>query len=425
MNAGSDYKTTPKLRFREFIGDWKIKKIQKLLDEGVIIDHLDGNHGALYPKSEEFTKKGVPYVTANDFIDGFVDINGCRRLPENRARQFKKGIARNGDVLFAHNATVGPTSILQTSSDYVILSTTATYYRCNIEKLYNKFLVKVFESNFFIKQYSRVMSQSTRNQVPITMQRTFFIPLPPLLEQQKIAEFLSSVDKKIQLLEKKKEQLELYKKGVMQKIFSREIRFKDSNGNSYPDWEEKKITEIAKTSIGLVTSMTKHYAELGTPLIRNSDILQNKIKKDKLIYLNKEFDEDNKGRRLLLNDIVTVHTGDIGVSAVIESDLDGCQGFATLNTRINNQDVLCSAYLCWYYNSVKNIRYAISMATGDGRSNYNLKDFNKAIIPIPNIEEQQKISNFLSSLSIKIEFVSTQIEKTKAFKKGLLQQMFV
>jgi len=211
------------LRFKDDNGnnypDWEIQKIQKLLNEGVIISHLDGNHGALYPKSEEFTKEGVPYVTANDFIGGFVDINGCRCLPEDRAKQFKKGIARNGDVLFAHNATVGPTAILQTQLDYVILSTTATYYRCNIEKLDNKFLVKVFESNFFVKQYSRVMSQSTRNQVPITMQRTFFIPLPHLPEQQKIANFLSALDVKIELVITQIVNTQSFKKGLLQQMF--------------------------------------------------------------------------------------------------------------------------------------------------------------------------------------------------------------
>ena len=104
----------------------------------------------MYPKSSEFTDEGVPYVTANDFIGGVVDIKGCRCLPEERAQQFKKGIAKNEDVLFAHNATVGLTALLQTHLDYVILSTTATYYRCNPEKLVNRLLVKVFESDFFI-----------------------------------------------------------------------------------------------------------------------------------------------------------------------------------------------------------------------------------------------------------------------------------
>ena len=77
------------------------------------------------------------------------------------------------------------------------------------------------------------------------------IAIPSNSEQNKIAEFLSSVDKKIQLLENKKEQLELYKKGIIQKIFSQEIRFKDDNGNSYPDWEEKKLEDIFYSKKGL------------------------------------------------------------------------------------------------------------------------------------------------------------------------------
>ncbi len=105
----------PRLRFDGFSENWIKNTIQYFIDNKSIIGHLDGNHGALYPKSNEFSKAGIPYITANDFITGRIDFNRCKYLPEAKAKLFKKGIAENGDVLFAHNATVGPCAILRTS----------------------------------------------------------------------------------------------------------------------------------------------------------------------------------------------------------------------------------------------------------------------------------------------------------------------
>jgi type I restriction enzyme S subunit len=153
--------TVPKLRFPEFSGEWATNTIQSFLDNKFIVGHLDGNHGALYPKSEDFSKNGIPYVTANDFINGEVEFNKCKFLSYEKAKLFKKGIAKNGDVLFAHNATVGPCAILKTELDYVVLSTTATYYRCDLNKLNNYFLFHYLQSTNFVSQYSSIMSQST------------------------------------------------------------------------------------------------------------------------------------------------------------------------------------------------------------------------------------------------------------------------
>lgn len=151
--------------------EWDIYKVQDLIDRKYILSHLDGNHGELYPRSHEFKEHGVPFIGANDFSSGSIDFLTCKFLSEERASQFKKGIAKNGDVLFAHNATVGPVSLLETNLKYVILSTSATYFRCDNKLLLNNFLRYALQSSFFVKQYTEVMAQSTRFQVPISAQR--------------------------------------------------------------------------------------------------------------------------------------------------------------------------------------------------------------------------------------------------------------
>ena len=211
----------PRFRFPEFknVGTWNEKSIQALLDENIIISHLDGNHGALYPRAEEFSDDGIPYITAKDFISGFVDFSNCKKLPKERAKKFKKGVAKNGDILFAHNATVGPVAKLITDFSFIILSTTATYYRCDNKFLINDYLKFALSSPFFVNQYTKVMSQSTRNQVPITAQRNFIIQLPNPDEQQKIASCLSALDNLIKMQYDKIEQLKEHKKGLMQRLF--------------------------------------------------------------------------------------------------------------------------------------------------------------------------------------------------------------
>ena len=242
--------TVPKLRFKEFDGGWTKSTIQFFMDNNFILDQMDGNHGELYPKSEEFSATGVPYISATDFSFGDVNFATCKRLPIERAKLFKKGIAKNGDVLFAHNATVGPVAILKTDLDFVILSTTATYYRCEATYLNNHYLKNYFESDFFVQQYFGIMSQSTRNQVPITTQRKLNIAVPNIQEQTKIASFLSAVDEKISQLTQKHELLSQYKKGMMQKLFSQQIRFKADDGSEFGEWEETELGKHCQIKTG-------------------------------------------------------------------------------------------------------------------------------------------------------------------------------
>jgi type I restriction enzyme S subunit len=158
----------------------------ELLERGWIEGHLDGNHGSDYPRKEEFTNHGVPYISANCLDGTEVNMSRCKYLSPARAAKLRKGIAQNGDVLFAHNATVGPVAILHTKEPKVILGTSLTYYRCNTAVIAPEYLALFMRSPGFVRQYEQVMRQSTRNQVPITKQREFFHVIPTIEEQRQI-----------------------------------------------------------------------------------------------------------------------------------------------------------------------------------------------------------------------------------------------
>lgn len=164
-------------------------------------------------------------------------------------------------------------------------------------------------------------------------------------------------------------------------------------------WEQRKLLDIAKTFIGLVTTMTENYRDSGTLLIRNSDIKEGQfVFSENPIHLDEEFAKKNKTRRLQIGDVVTVHTGDIGTSAVIEEKEAGAIGFATINTR-TDKSILNPYFLATYFNTEKHKCYANSVSTGDGRSNYNIKDFNKLVISVPTLDEQERISVLINDMN--------------------------
>ena len=170
--------------------------------------------------------------------------------------------------------------------------------------------------------------------------------------------------------------------------------------------------------------MTEHYTNQGHLLIRNSDIKDGYFEfGENPIYLDEEFSKQNKSRMHQLGDVITVHTGDIGTSAVIGENEANSIGFATIVTR-PNQEILDSNYFATYLNTDTHKQWAISMATGDGRSNYNLKDYTKLVVPIPEIEEQKKIATSIVNLNTIITLHQRKCDDLRKLKKYMLQKMF-
>ncbi|AGP77144.1 restriction modification system DNA specificity subunit [Alteromonas mediterranea 615] len=160
---------------------------QQLLEQGYLSLLQDGNHGSQYPRNHEFSREGLPYLSAQNIDDlGNVDIEACPKLPEERAAKLRISPAQGGDVILTHNATVGRVAILDKSLSTVIGSTSTTYYRVVSGKLTAHYLAAYLRSSYFQNQLTKLMKQSTRNQVPITTQKKMQFLVPDMKTQELI-----------------------------------------------------------------------------------------------------------------------------------------------------------------------------------------------------------------------------------------------
>ncbi len=401
--------------------DWDVVKFSALINDF---------RGGAPLKPSDFTNAGIKVLSKGGIVPG-----GVLRISRHNQQycsidyyeKYKNNSIDNTYVIVVLRDLVpsGPSIGLMVkyySSEKYLLAQGVYGIRYDLAKICENYMIQLSNSDWYRKLMNEIMVGSTQVHITNTEFLKQVMPLPQLKEQEKIAEILSTWDDAITKQEQLIEQKQVFKKGIMQQIFTQKIRFKDDNGKDYPAWKEHKLTKIAKTSIGLVTTMTTSYVENnGTPLIRNSDILPNNIK-DNLIQLSNQFANQYNNRKLKYLDIVMVHTGDVGVSAVINKALDGCHGFATLNTRVN-QEILNPFFLSFYFNSSSYISYAIKMSTGDGRCNFNLKDFDNSIIPTPVLDEQTKISDFLTQIDDEMTKQTEILDQLKLQKQSLMQKL--
>tara|TARA_R110001592_G_scaffold11568_1_gene56913 strand:+ start:5581 stop:6465 length:885 start_codon:yes stop_codon:yes gene_type:complete len=226
-NSRELFESSLKNIFQNKGAKWEKISLLELLERKWITSHLDGNHGGNYPRKSEFLPSGIPYISAKCIINSNVDMRRAKFLSKEKAGTLSKGVAKNNDVLFAHNATVGPVAILKTKEEKVILGTSLTYYRCNIEHIIPEYLAQYMVSYEFTSQYTTIMRQSTRNQVPITKQREFIHIIPPVNEQAQIARELANLSKELERLEviykKKLAALEQLKSALLHKAFTGQL----------------------------------------------------------------------------------------------------------------------------------------------------------------------------------------------------------
>ena len=388
----------PKLRFKEFSDEWEEKKL------GDILEFKNGVNA-----SKEQYGKGIKFINVldilnNDFIT-YDNIIGKVDIDNNTVEKYS---VTYGDILFQRSSEtreeVGMANVyldkknIATFGGFVIRGK-------KIGEYIPIFLNKLLKTNLARNEITSKSGGSTRYNVGQETLKDVRLLFPILQEQEKIANFLTNIDKKISLTEKKLELFREYKKGVMQKIFSQELRFKDSNGNDYPNWEEKKLEDIVNINKG--KQLNKELLEKqGEYPVINGGILPSGYT-----------DKYNT-----LSNTITISEGgnSCGYVNFIKNNFWAGGHCYTLNKKIEiNYKYLYQLLKC---NEVN----IMDLRVGSGLPNIQKSAINNYKINISTtLEEQQKIADFLSSIDSKIESIEKELERLKEFKRGLLQQMFV
>ncbi len=220
---------------------WKKYTVEQLIDLDMLEAPMDGNHGSIHPKASDYVITGVPFIMVNDMSNGHVDLKNCVFISEKQAGTLRKGFAKPGDVLLSHKATIGRTAIVPNDFDTIILTPQITYYRVK-KGIDNRFLKYYFDSpNFQILFNNWAGSGSTRAYLGITAQRKLPIILPELDEQIKIADILSSIDKKIDKNNAINNNLQEQAQALYTNMFIQ---------NNSDQWSEGVLSDVAEIIMG-------------------------------------------------------------------------------------------------------------------------------------------------------------------------------
>ena len=399
-------KNVPALRFLEFDDKWQVKKLGNVckFQQGIQVD--------LELQSRECFSGSIRFLRIENFTQKSQDF---RYIPIALAKS--KFITKDEIAVVRYGATAG---FIGRGFEGVIANNLFKLLP-NFEFIKQDYLYHYLKGH---KVYSFFQSEMAGGAMPALsfgIVEILKLPLPSTTEQQKIADFLSSVDKKIEQLTEKHRLLTEYKKGVMQQIFTQQIRFKDNQGNDYPEWVEKRLGSLVEIMNGLTYS-PDDIVEDGLLVLRSSNIKNGRLVFTDNVFVNVDVKKTAYTQK---NDIlVCVRNGSkrlIGKNVLVKGSFPTAThgAFMTVLRGESNEFISHWFQMDDYYKQVhQNLGATINSINGS-----DLKKF-KLSIP-PSKEEQQKIANFLTEIDQKIEQAWSTLEQTKAFKKGLLQKMFV
>jgi type I restriction enzyme, S subunit len=406
----------PTLRFPEFTGEWEKKKL------GEVTQWASG--GTPSKENPLFWNGSIPWISASS-MRGNIYSDSELKITSDGLKKGSK-LAKKGTLLILVRG-----SMLFNKIPIGIVSKDVAFNQDVKSIEVNSETTSEFILNWFTAFEPTILNMVSgtgigAGKIDLADLKSIEISFPTLPEQTRIANFFTAIDAKISQLKTKKEKLQQYKKGVMQQLFSAaethgraSVRFKDENGNDFPDWERKKLGEVLEIQGGYAFK-SNSFNHGKTKVIRIGDI-------DPIIKMN-EFsgaiseEIPDKKYQVKKNDFLMALSG--ATFGKVGKIVD--EGIGYINQRV----ALFRTKQCleYFYQLVQNDdfkNYINSIPTASAQPNISNSDILNYETAIPSLAEQTKIANFLSSIDEKINHTDSQIQQTQTWKKGLLQQMFV
>jgi type I restriction enzyme S subunit len=410
----SEVMAVPKLRFKEFDRDWTSKQLGKII----------GISSASRVFKEQWQDSGVPFFRTSDVVSIFKNKENEKayislELFEELAK--KSGKIKQGDLLVTGGGSIG--------IPYLVPNNQPLYFK-DADLLWMKssgIVEGSFLYNFFIspkfREYLKSISHTgTISHFTIEQAKATPFDYPSKEEQTKIAAFLSAVDEKISQLTQKHALLSQYKQGMMQKLFSQQVRFRADDGSEFGEWEETVLEKIGTFLKGKGISKADIVKDGFTPCIRYGELYTHYGEVISKVISATNLEIEN----LILskaNDVLIPASGETQIdiataSCVLHDDVALSGDLNIFRTKENG------VFLSYLIRSHLKMQIA-QLAQGNSVVHLYSSQLKGVRLNLPHLEEQTKIANFLSAIDQKIEVVAQQIEQAKLWKKGLLQQMFV
>ena len=405
----------PKLRFPEFEDDWATERLG---------DFYIFKNGVNAEK--EAYGSGIKFVNVMDIVSDsplrYDKIIGEVEISES---EFKKNEVIYGDILFQRSSEtreeVGQSNV------YIDKTQKATFGGFVIrgratQKQKPLFMHYLLKTQKVRKDMTARSGGSTRYNVgQESLSKVIIKTTNDECEQQKIASFLTVTDKKIELLQRKKDQLTAYKKGMMQKLFSQEIRFKDDDGKDFPEWEERKLGELGSfTGGGTPDSNNIEYWAGNKPWVSSSDLTENNIQTLSITrFITALAVKESAAKKVPAGSLLIISRVGVGKVAVSTEEIYTSQDFCSFTPKIN-----VNLFYLGYW-MLQNKKELLRLSQGTSIKGLTSSELKILKVEIPHPDEQQKIANYLTALDKKIELTDKKLTQAQTFKKGLLQQMFI
>ena len=402
---------TPTLRFPEFKGNWTNKKLGEITSWA---------SGGTPPKDNALFWDGdIPWISASS-MRGIVYSDSELKITNAGLKKGSK-LAKKGSLLILVRG-----SMLFNKIPIGIVSKDVAFNQDVKSIVVDNHSTSEFILNWFTAFEPMILNMVTgtgigAGKLDLPDLKALEIQIPTLPEQQKIATFLTAVDEKLQALKQKKSLLEQYKKGVMQKIFSQELRFKDDNGNEYSDWEEKKLGDVCEMKNGYAFKSNSYSVNGKYNIVTISNVQNGYLDIKKINKIEDVPNECLKHQILEIGDLLISLTGNVGRVCFV-SELN-----CLLNQRVGKliPKNISKLFLFQLLRLEAFITQMIADSQGGAQLNLSKPDIERYEIYLPSMSEQIKIATFLSTIDEKINHCQAQITNTEVWKKGLLQGMFV